>query len=209
VAGTLLLFEAARKAGVGQLIFISSISAFAGCCSMYGKAKLEVEKQLLPTGVAVVRPGLVYGCEPSGMFGKLRGLVQKLPLIPVIGGGNQPMYLIHEEDLATFLFALASGNVKDQEAPFVLAHPEARPFKAILSTIAESLGKTPRFVSVPAWPIFAVLRMVESSGLRLRVRSDSLVGLLNPDPRPDFSSTIRTGIPIRPFSVAEILQVQV
>ncbi len=44
VAGTEKLFQAARAAGVKKIICISTISAFDGCKSLYGKAKLEIEK---------------------------------------------------------------------------------------------------------------------------------------------------------------------
>ncbi len=44
VLGSIRLFEAAANEGVGKLTFISSISAFEGCQSMYGQAKLEVEE---------------------------------------------------------------------------------------------------------------------------------------------------------------------
>ncbi len=44
VTGTEKLFRAARAAGVGKIICISSISAYDGCRSLYGQAKLEIEK---------------------------------------------------------------------------------------------------------------------------------------------------------------------
>src|ERR1017187_6260695 len=43
VAGSQKLFHAARQAGVKSVVFISTLSAFAGCRSLYGKAKVEIE----------------------------------------------------------------------------------------------------------------------------------------------------------------------
>src|ERR1700691_78298 len=61
VLGAEKLFEAARAAGVNRLVFISSMSAFEDCKSMYGRAKLEIEKRIQSGNVFLVRPGLIYG----------------------------------------------------------------------------------------------------------------------------------------------------
>ena len=37
------LLDAARAAGVGRVLFVSSISAYDGCRSAYGRGKLRVE----------------------------------------------------------------------------------------------------------------------------------------------------------------------
>lgn len=65
VAGSQKLFQAARAAGVEKIIAISSISAYDGCRSLYGQAKLEIEKIALEHGALVIRPGLVYGGGPG------------------------------------------------------------------------------------------------------------------------------------------------
>ncbi len=65
VDGTRKLFQAARAAGVGRIVCLSSISAYDGCRSLYGKAKLKIEKIALDSGALVIRPGLVYGSQPG------------------------------------------------------------------------------------------------------------------------------------------------
>src|SRR5260221_840336 len=61
VEGSIRLLRAAKENGVARTVFISSMSAFPGCVSNYGKAKLEIEAAALELGGAVVRPGLVHG----------------------------------------------------------------------------------------------------------------------------------------------------
>ena len=57
VAGSERLFAAAHEAGIGTLVYTSSISAFEGCRSLYGKAKLEIERRAGAYGALVIRPG--------------------------------------------------------------------------------------------------------------------------------------------------------
>ena len=72
---------------------------YDGCRSLYGRAKLEIEKIALDSGALVIRPGLVYGSEPGGMFGKLVAQIRKSSVIPLIGDGSQIQFLVHNEDL--------------------------------------------------------------------------------------------------------------
>ena len=141
VEGSRKILAAARAAGVGKIIFISSISAFAGCRSVYGQAKLEIEKIALDYGALVVRPGLVYGCGPGGMFGKLAAQVRKSSVIPLIGDGSQIQFLVHHEDLSAFIEKVAAGQI--QTAPRILtaAHAQPWPFKQLLLEIARALNK--------------------------------------------------------------------
>src|SRR5215469_281264 len=45
VEGSLRLFAAARTAGVRRMLFVSTVSAYEGCRSLYGQAKLAVEQK--------------------------------------------------------------------------------------------------------------------------------------------------------------------
>src|SRR6185312_9740587 len=103
VEGSRKILEAARAAGIPKTIFISSISAFDGCKSLYGKAKLEIEKIALANGALVIRPGLVWGNPPGAMFGKLVEQIRKKSVIPMIGDGSQIQFLVHNEDLCAFI----------------------------------------------------------------------------------------------------------
>lgn len=93
VAGSLRLFEAAHEAGVKRIVLISTMSAFEGCASMYGRAKLEIERAAGGGDVAAVRPGLVYGQGAEGMVGALDRFVRVSRVAPIFGGGKQKLYL--------------------------------------------------------------------------------------------------------------------
>src|SRR5205814_3363974 len=102
VAGSVALFQAAEAAGVVRRLFVSTISAWDGGRSQYGRGKLTVERAVRASGGLIVRPGLVWGCEGRGMFAAL-ARIAALPVLPLFDGGRQPFFLIHAEDLAALL----------------------------------------------------------------------------------------------------------
>jgi NADH dehydrogenase len=92
----------ARTAGVRRWIQISSMSAHAENQSVYGITKLAAEKAVRRSGIAltILRPSLVYGPQERGIFHRLKRLVHKLPAVPLVGSGREPMRPVHVDDLA-------------------------------------------------------------------------------------------------------------
>lgn len=203
VAGTRRLFAAARTAGVGRIVCISSISAYDGCRSLYGQAKLEIEKIAADQGALTIRPGLVYGSGPGGMFGKLSEQVRKASVIPLIGDGSQIQFLVHHEDLSAFV----AKNL-EPGAPaaglFTAAHEQPWAFKQLLQEIARAQNKKLSFIPLPWRLVWAGLKTAEACGLRLNFRSDSLVSLMHQNPRPDFSPNRAAGLVCRPFEIDKL-----
>lgn len=200
VDGTLSLFRAARAAGAQRIIFISSMSAFEGCKSLYGQAKLSVEKKASELGLIIVRPGLVHGPEAKGMVGALQKLAALPLLTPMVGLGKMVLYLAHEKDLGELIVRLADPATAAPTAPVIAANDHPMTFREIVRTLGQSQGREKKLiVPIPSAAIWAMLKVAESTGLRPRLRSDSLVSLVNQDPRPDFAALRSIAMPFREF----------
>jgi nucleoside-diphosphate-sugar epimerase len=199
VAGSRRLLEAGRKAGVETMVFISSLSAFAGCRSLYGKAKLEIESTAQSLGAYVIRPGLVYSDNPGGMFGRLVEQVRSSRVIPVIWGGKQVQFLLHDEDLGNLVQACLDGRLPKPAEPITIAHEQGWELKAILGQIARALGKRVSFVPVPWQCVWLTLKALELAGVQTRFRSDSLISMVYQNPCPVFGSPEAFGFKCRPF----------
>ena len=201
VEGSRKVLQAARAANVPKVVFISSISAFEGCRSLYGAAKLEIEKSALEKGALVIRPGLVYGGMAGGMFGKLNEQIQKSKVVPMIGDGSQIQFLVHNEDLCAFIEKYLSGTVENLPGILTAANEKPWQFKQLLLEIARFHSKKPTFIPLPWRLVWLALKCAELCGLRLNFRSDSLVSLVYQNPKPDFSANARIGLVCRPFEI--------
>jgi nucleoside-diphosphate-sugar epimerase len=199
VDGSDRLFRAAHEAGIGTVVCISSISAFDGCQSRYGMAKLAIEGHARACGAFVIRPGLIFGDPPGGMYGRLVGQVARSTIVPLIGDGSQVQFLVHQDDLAALIARCCAGAVPIVAVPITVAHRRAWPMRELLGQIARRLGRTPVFIPTPPRVVWAALKVTEALGLRLAFRSDSVVSLLNQDPAPDFTVAERLGVVCRPF----------
>ena len=101
VDGTAALLRARRAAGVSRAVFLSSLSARPGATSVYARQKLDAEALFAAGDDAVIRAGLVLG--PGGLVGDTVALMRRVRVVPVIGGGRQPVQPVGIEDLATIV----------------------------------------------------------------------------------------------------------
>src|SRR5436190_1222713 len=79
-----------------RVVLVSSLAAFEGARSLYGRAKLELERAVLARGGVVLRPGVVFGVDAGGLFGSLARVIGRRPLVPLAGGGWQRLFVTHD-----------------------------------------------------------------------------------------------------------------
>lgn len=199
--GSRRLFEEATAAGIHNVVFISTISAFDTAVSLYGRTKLETEKAALSIHALAIRPGLVWGDSSGGVFGSIEKTVRGANFVPLIGSGDYPQYLAHEDDLGRAVARALSENW-DSPGPITIANPQMWRFRDLVEACAARLGRQVKLVSVPWRAVYLALKTAEAAGVKLSFRSDSVLSLVNQNPKPDFSALDRFHIQVRAYPVA-------
>jgi nucleoside-diphosphate-sugar epimerase len=205
VEGSKRLFAAAQEAGVDRIVYLSSIAAFPGARSMYGRAKLACEQTGLSAGAAIVRPGLVWGPDGAAMFGALRHAVERAPLVPLPVPERLRLHLAHEDDLAALVEGILARWPAGAGRVYVAASAETLEFGELLRSLALQAGRHPRFVRLPWRIVRDALRLLEAIGARPPFRSDSLLSLVACDEQPLARATDgagRYGVSFRPCRLA-------
>lgn len=203
VEGSRKLFAAAAAAKVPNTLCISTISAFEGCASRYGRAKLLIEEHAHEIGACVIRPGLVYGASPGAMFGRLVRQVRASSLIPIPGDGKQLQYTVHEEDLTGAIVRGLTASPAPA-APVTVAHATPISFADMMHAIGARLGRRVTLLPTPWQAIWLALAAAEGVGMRLGLRSDSLISLMNQDPSPNLNAEAALGVRCRPFDLESV-----
>ena len=195
VEGSIGLFTAASEAGIRNRMFISTMSAFPGCKSNYGRGKLAVEEQVTASGGVSICPGFVYDGTNRGLSGSLRKLATISPVIPVPGTGNSALYPLHADDLGAAVLRI----LELQSRPQVVTVAQTKPYTlaSLLRLYARQAGRSLVLIPTPWQPMWAAIRLLEACGARPSFRSDSLVSLLNQNPSPDFRPMLDLGIQVR------------
>jgi nucleoside-diphosphate-sugar epimerase len=172
--GTRRLLEAARSAGIPRFVFVSSIAAASDAPSYYARSKHALEALLDPERDLVLAPGLILAREGQGLFQQMRDTMQRLHVVPLFGGGSQPLQTVHVDDVCE---ALARALERGLTGRLQVAEPDPPTLGGFLRLLARRLGIRCLFVPLPFGPVLATLRGAEAVGIPLPLRSESLLGL--------------------------------
>ncbi|MEK4107357.1 NAD-dependent epimerase/dehydratase family protein [Paenibacillus sp. FSL R10-2791] len=149
---TISIADKAKKQGVKQFIFLSSMSIYGiedgiitsasipNPKSYYGISKYQAEQGLkqLETAefkVAIVRPPMVYGANCKGNYTKLAKLAIKLPVFPNVDNERSMIYI---DNLSEFIFVLIKANAS---GIFLPQNTEYVSTSEMVKLIAEANGK--------------------------------------------------------------------
>jgi nucleoside-diphosphate-sugar epimerase len=172
--GTRRVLDAARRARIPRLVFVSTIIAAPDAPSYYGRAKHALEALLDPTRDLVVRPGLILAREGHGLFQQMRDTIRRAHLVPVFDRGRQPLQTIHVDDLCD---AIGRALDRDVGGALDVAEAEPLPLLGFLRMLADRLRVRCIFLPLPFGPVLAMVRAIETVGVPFPLRSESLLGL--------------------------------
>jgi nucleoside-diphosphate-sugar epimerase len=196
--GSLPLLDGLAARG-GRLVMISSLAAFEGARSLYGRAKLELERAVLGRGGVVLRPGLVFGARAGGLVGAMAAALSRQAFVPMIGGGSQRIFVTHDQQLCELVAAIVTGP-NGADRPLFAAHEVPTTLRAIAVQIAQAHGRRVTTVPIPPSLVYLGLRVAEIVGVSLPFRSDSLLGLMNPVPLDQVSALGRSPVKFPPLT---------
>jgi uncharacterized protein YbjT (DUF2867 family) len=165
VANSKLLFDAAARAGVARIVYVSILHADTGSPYPYFSGKGEVERHLAASGVpyAIARPAILFGSSPghgaaaSVLVNNIAWLLRRLPVFGIGDGGGYRIRPIHVDDLARLCVELGgqTGNVTVDAVG-----PDTPTFRELVTAIRTATGSRSLLAPVPGWlipPAAAVL----------------------------------------------------
>lgn len=178
VEGTRNLVREAARAGVGRFVYVSSLGADRGT-SEYHQSKKAAEgvvRSEFPGEWLVVRPGNVYG-PGDEVVSLLLKMVRTLPVLPVIGMGDQPFQPVWADDLGQ---ALAKSVEKTTAGKQVLeiAGPDVTTVNDLLDLMQEITDRTPVRIPIPEFLARMGTQAAEIVGIEVPVSEDQITMLV-------------------------------
>src|SRR5437868_14802616 len=166
VDGTRLIFREAERCKVGRFLYISSLGADTGT-SPYHRSKRRAEEVVrgFAGGWIILRPGNVYG-PGDEVISLLMTMVRTLPVVPVIGDGDQQFQPIWVEDLAAAI-GEAVGRTDLHGQVLEIAGEERTSLNDLLNRIAEITGRQPARMPIPTFLATAGVSVAGMFGVKL------------------------------------------
>jgi NADH dehydrogenase len=149
VANSVVLFDAARKAGVERVVHVSITNPSLDSPLSYFRGKAQVELALKRSGLshAILRPAVLFGKEDI-LINNIAWALRRLPVFGVFGDGRYRLCPIHVADLADT--AVAYGRTREDVVVDAVG-PETFSYRRLVKVVGKIIGFNRPVVGVPPW----------------------------------------------------------
>jgi uncharacterized protein YbjT (DUF2867 family) len=199
-AGPSALFRAAERARVRRVIQISALGADAGSQTRYHRTKFAADEVLRRLSVEwiVLQPSLIYGL--GGRSPEFFAGLAALPLIPLVGHGDQQIQPVHVADVVDGVLRLLPS-----EAPSGVTLPVVGPEPVTLRQFFLVIRKWLGLAVAPTVPLpFGLIALTARVGDVFRwefVSTDTLTMLCKGNTADATPYVGATGVRPRPLAI--------
>lgn len=148
--GTATMVEAAVRAGVRKLVYLSGVGADPESERVWYRAKGLAETSVRDSGLdyVIVRPSWVYGPEDRSL-NRFIALIRTMPLVfPQLGDGSGRLSPIHVDDLADLVCEATLGSAGDG-LTLEAGGPDVMSLDEVVRTVMRVLGRRRAIVHIP------------------------------------------------------------
>lgn len=195
VEGTANVLLAARGAGVGRFVHVSSISVEYPMGNAYSASKAAAEDLVRGSGLewTILRPSLAWGDPSAAEHAAFVAGVLSRRILPLPGGGRARKAPVHVDDLAA-AFASALDLSESVGMALPLAGPRVLTLAEMASEIRAARGVRGRVLHVPValsrnWARW-VAPILRRAGIDPLLDWQTFTGLVQ-DACPDIAGTRR------------------
>jgi uncharacterized protein YbjT (DUF2867 family) len=168
VARSVLLFEAARRAGVEKIVHVS-----VSCADLpYFRGKHRIEEWLAASGIdhAIIRPTLIFGANDI-LLNNIAWILRRFPIFLLPGRGAYQVQPVSLGDTARICVETPVGSTVDA------AGPDTMTFAELVASLRDAIGARARLVGGPAALTTPLTRLASALLRDVIVTRDELVGL--------------------------------
>jgi uncharacterized protein YbjT (DUF2867 family) len=158
VRNTLILFDAARRAGVRRIVHVSITNPSESSPLEYFSGKARLERALTESGLsyAILRPTVLFGHEDI-LINNIAWALRHFPVFAVFGDGQYRLQPIFVEDLADL--AVRYGRSRDNVIINAIG-PETFTYIELVRTIGRLIGVERRVMPAPPGVAYRVGRVI-------------------------------------------------
>jgi len=158
LANSKVLFDAAKRMGVGRVVHISITNPDRKSHLRYFRGKAELEDYLKQTGIsyAILRPAVLFGKEDI-LINNIAWALRHLPVFGIYGDGRYRLQPIYVDDLAAAAIDRMTGAANET---IDAIGPETYCYREMVEMIAREIESPALVVSMPPMLAYQAVRVL-------------------------------------------------
>lgn len=164
--GTARLLQAARSQGARKILYLSTVTAAEKPSWPYAHSVWLAEQAIRQSSLkyTILRCSVIVGPDDPFLGGIVR-MVQRWPVVPIIGSGDTKFQPISVHDVVRCVLKAISDERYDNRI-LTLGGPEILSYTEIVRTVCDALGIRKRTLSLPRQVTRACVRWLERLGIQ-------------------------------------------
>jgi len=177
VRNTLVLFDAAKRAGVERVVHVSITNPSADSPLEYFSGKAALERALMESGLshAILRPTVLFGKEDI-LINNICWALRRFPVFGVFGDGMYRLQPIYVDDLAQL--AVTQGQSRSDVIIDAIG-PETFTYRGLVETLGAIIGRRRPVTGVPPAVGYAMCRVIGLAVRDVVITREEIRGLMS------------------------------
>ena len=176
VDNTLVMFEAAKRAGVERIVHVSITNPSIDSHLEYFSGKAKVELALKQSGIsyAILRPAVIFGADDI-LINNIAWALRRLPVMGVFGDGQYRLQPIYVDDMADL--AVREGASRDNSVIDAIG-PETFTYRELVGIISQAIGVKRPIIEVSPGFGYWIVRLLGKFVGDVILTRDEIKGLM-------------------------------
>ncbi len=182
------IIKACKKANIQRVVFISTTAIFTKLNAKSKKVRLNAERIIKESKLnwTILRPTMIFGTPNDRNIIRLIKWIDKYPIIPIFGKGENLMQPVNVKDVAS-----AAVKVLDLDSTFLktfnISGANAITYNDLIEIIERELQKTIIKIYLPMRLFVIFFKFFEKLAIDLPIKSEQ-IERLNEDKAFDFKT---------------------
>jgi len=197
-----------RRAGINRCIFLSTTAIFTQLNASSREVRIAAERAISESGLdyTILRPTMIYGSSRDRNICRLIKYLDKYPIIPIFGGGNNLQQPVYVGDVAKAITRVLPSEVTRGKS-YNIAGANPLTYNEMIDTVTALLERKVKKIHLPVKPVTLCLRFMEKAGITFPIKAEQVLRL-NEDKNFDYSDA-KDDFGYNPISFSEGIRIEI
>ncbi len=175
------IVEACENSGIRRAIFVSTTAIFTRLNAQSKAVRQAAEAAIMNSNLdyTILRPTMIYGTPSDRNMIRLLRLIQKSPIIPVLGEGKSLQQPVHVEDVAWAICEVLN-SAQTYRREYNISGGQVLSYNEVIEVASQALAKQPLLLHLPTNLSVKLIKIANTLGIKTPVSAEQ-VQRLNED----------------------------
>jgi nucleoside-diphosphate-sugar epimerase len=176
-----IIVKACEESGINRAVFVGTTAIFTSLAAQTKSIRQSAEQSIMSSNLdyTILRPTMIYGTPHDRNMIKLLRLIQKSPIIPVLGTGEALQQPVYVRDVAWAICeVLDRANTYRQE--YNIAGGQVLTFNEVIQIASKHLGKNPQLLHLPKNLSIQIVEILNTLKIKSPITVEQILRLNEP-----------------------------